>query len=291
MALLVHHSYPDEEANGVATMDATLRTTFSSLCGRILSRKVGETSVTNPEGDALPELVRASQFSANPSFTTVNHSSLLPLGAYVLNWDADYRSLMGLLVNVANAYRQLYPTRTRFLLDYEYKKEGGAMVVKQVRPLPLPNSTTTVVPFLIDEPATHCVFQGEYADVFANHRLKSQWTLRTRNLRLTDAGLQQSFYADSQLDYLNSSTISRITGPFTTFPEAAYTIADNLARDSWVIGTGKDRRVYQLETSVTRQVTGGQNPLLTNADFAKTFSVTYATPVRSSPSREQLQRQ
>jgi hypothetical protein len=131
---------------------------------------------------------------------------------------------MGLLVNVANAYRQLYPTRTRFLLDYEYKKEGAAMVVKQVRPLPLPNSTTTVVPFLIDEPATHCVFQGEYADCLCQSPAEVAWTLRTRNLRLTDAGLQQSFYADSQLDYLNSSTISRITGPFTTFPEAAYTI-------------------------------------------------------------------
>jgi hypothetical protein len=278
MALLVHHSFPDEEANGVATMDASIRTTFSSYSADLVTQ-LGETSVTNPEGDALPELVRASQFSANPSFVLMNHSSLVPLGGYVLSWDADYRALMTSLVNVTNAYRQFHPERTRFLLDFEYKKEDGAMVVKQVRPLPLPSGTGTVVPFLIDEPLQYCVFQGEYGDVFSNHRLKSQWRLRTHNLRLTDAGLQQSFYADSQLDYIRGPAIDRLSGPLSGWPNATYSIAGNAARDTWTIGAANDQWVFQLETTVIRQVAEGQNPLLTHADFEKQFIVTYATPL------------
>src|SRR4030095_16060810 len=100
-----------------------------------------------------------------------------------------------------------------FLLDFEYKKESGAMVVKQVRPLPIPSTAGKGVAFLLNAPVEYCVFQGEYGDVFANHRLKSQWTLRTKSMRLTDANLQQSFYANSRLDYVAAGTISRLEGP------------------------------------------------------------------------------
>jgi Pyruvate phosphate dikinase, AMP/ATP-binding domain len=278
MALLVHHSFPDEEANGVATLDATYFSSTASYAADLVTQ-IGEVSVTNPEGDALPELVHASQFGAAASLTLKNRSSLVPLGAYVLNWDADYRALMNLLVTVTNGYRLLQPGKTRFLLDFEYKKESGAMIVKQVRPLPLPSGTGTVVPFLINEPSEYCVFQGEYADVFSNHRLKSQWTLRTRSLRLTDANLQQSFYANSQLDYVDSGTVSRLEGSPSGWPGAAYSISGNVAQDRWVLGTGADQRVFQLETSVIREVNEAKSPLFTQADFSKLFSVTYATPI------------
>jgi hypothetical protein len=278
MALLVHHSFPNEEANGVATLDATFHSSFASYAADLVTQ-VGEISVTNPEGDALPELVHASQIGSIASLTLKNRSSLIPIGAYVLNWDADYRALMNLLVTVTNGYRVLHPEKTRFLLDFEYKKESGAMIVKQVRPLPLPSGTGTVVPFLINEPSDYCVLQGEYADVFANHRLKSQWTLRTRSIRLTDANLQQSFYANSQLDYVEPGTISRLEGLPSGWPGAAYSISGNLAQDSWVLGTGADQRVYRLETTVIRGVNEATSPLLTQADFSKFFSVTYASPM------------
>jgi len=268
----------------VATLDATYYSSSASYAADLVTQ-VGEVSVTNPEGDALPELVHASQFGTATSLTLKNRSSLVPLGAYVLNWDADYRTLMNLLVTVTNGYQLLQPGKTRFLLDFEYMKESSAMIVKQVRPLPLPSGTGAVVPFLINEPSEYCVFQGEYADVFANHRLKSQWTLRTRNLRLTDANLQQSFYANSQLDYLEPGTIFRLEGLPSGWPGAAYSISGNVAQDSWVLGTGADQRVYQLETTVIREVSEARSPLLTQADFSKLFSVTYATPMpKISPS-------
>jgi hypothetical protein len=152
------------------------------------------------------------------------------------------------------------------------------MVVKQVRPLPLPTGTGVVVPFLVNEATDYCVFQGEYGDVFGNHRLKSQWKLRTRNLRLTDADLQQSVYANSQLDYINGATIDHLAGPPNDGPSAIYSIAGNVARDSWAIGEGNDRRTFQLETTLIRQVAEGANPVLTSADFAKQLIVNYAAP-------------
>jgi hypothetical protein len=180
---------------------------------------------------------------------------------------------------VTNGYKLLQPTKTQFLLDFEYKKESGAMVLKQVRPLPLPSTAGTVVPFLLNDPVEYCVFQGEYGDVFANHRLKSQWTLRTKSMRLTDANLQQSFYANSRQDYVAAGAISRLEGPLSGWPGAAYSITGDLARDSWVLGTGADQRTFQLESTVIRGVNGAKSPLLTNADFSKVFSVTYATPM------------
>jgi hypothetical protein len=51
------------------------------------------------------------------------------------------------------------------------------------------------------------------------------------------------------------------------------------------LGTGADQRVYQLETTVIREVSEARSPLLTQADFSKLFSVTYATPMpKISPS-------
>jgi hypothetical protein len=279
MALLVHHSYPDEEANGVATMEARITSSFSHYDADLVTQ-VGEISVTNPEGDALPELIQASQFSGAASLTVRNRSSLVPLGAYVLTWDADYRALMNLLVTVTNGYKLLQPTKTQFLLDFEYKKESGLMEVKQVRPLPLVSTAGKVVPFLLNEPIEYCVFQGEFGDVLANHRLKSQWTLRTKSMRLTDANLQQSFYMNSRLDYLGAGTISRLEGPPSGWPGAAYSISGDLARDTWVLGTGADQRTFRLESMVIREVNGAKIPLVTNADFSKVFSVTYATPMQ-----------
>ena len=278
MALLVHHSFPNEAANGVATMDVTVHSSFTSYAADLVTQ-VGEVSVSNPEGDALPELVAAHRFSSGISLILKERSTLVPLGAYVLNWEDDYRALMTLLVTIADGYKQLYPAKKRFLLDFEYKKEGSAMVVKQVRPIPLPATTGKVVTFLINEPFSYCVFQGEYGDSFANHRLKSQWDLQTQSLRLTDAGVQQSFYASSRLDYINGSAIATLSGPPSGWPQATYSYAGTTARDSWAIGSGAQRRIFELQTTVIREVSGAKSPLLTHADLSKVAKVTYATPM------------
>ena len=42
-----------------------------------------------------------------------------------------------------------------------------------------------MTPFLINEPATYCTFQGEYGNVYSNHRLRSRITLDTYNMWMT----------------------------------------------------------------------------------------------------------
>ena len=273
MALLVHHSFPNEAANGVATLELNISPFGTTRNSADLVTQVGEVSVANPEGDALPELVEANRFSSGgTSLLLKERSTLVPLGAYVLAWESDYLALMNLLVSVADGYRELYPTKKRFLLDFEYKKEGTAMVVKQVRPIPLPATVGKVVPFLLNEPATYVTAQGSQ-DVFTSHRLKSKLTTRTRNVRLSPSGLQSSFYADSRLDFVHAGAIATLVGPPSAWPAAAYNYSAPTARDRWTIGTGPAAQTYQLETTVIPEVSEAESPLLTSADFGKTLAL------------------
>jgi hypothetical protein len=104
-----------------------------------------------------------------------------------MEWQADYRGLLALLRSrgpgMAPAPSGKKPS---FLLDFEYKKDVNlGLVVKQVRPIPLPAAGTPVTAFLFDDPVDWVVAQKEAADVFANHRLKSLWRLHARTMRLT----------------------------------------------------------------------------------------------------------
>jgi hypothetical protein len=80
MGMLVHHSFPDEVANGVATMDGTILPSPRNLTDIVT--QLGEVSVANPEGDALPELVQATKFSNTGAVSLVlkERWTLLPLG-------------------------------------------------------------------------------------------------------------------------------------------------------------------------------------------------------------------
>jgi len=118
----------------------------------------------------LPEVVSGSQYGTSRYVYLQQHSSLVPLGDYILEWESEYKELIRLLTAVADGYRSLYPAKTRLVLDYEYKKIApGTLEVKQVRALPTA-TVTNVTGFLINQPAQYTVFQGEFGDVFANHR-------------------------------------------------------------------------------------------------------------------------
>ena len=97
MALLVHHSFPDEIelANGVATLEKTRGPGWSVS---LVSQK-GAVSVTNPPTDAVPEEVRIDAGFQGPSASVVQRSSLVSLRENtVLAWDAEYLQLYELLV-------------------------------------------------------------------------------------------------------------------------------------------------------------------------------------------------
>lgn len=112
-----------------------------------------------------------------------------------MDWETDYVELMKLFAKIGDAYHAHFPHKPEFTLDFEYKKLlPGVLSVKQVREVPVITSTNTAT-FLVHQTNAYWVLQGEAADVFANHRLKSFWSFQARNMKLTPSNLEAGLYA------------------------------------------------------------------------------------------------
>ena len=117
MAMLVHHSFPDEIelANGVATLDK--RGSGANMYMTLVTQN-GAVSVTNPEGGSIPEEVSVRVYSSGrlgaPRLDRA--SNLVPLGQTVMEWDADYAALAELLIAVSNEFSAV-TGKTTYMLD------------------------------------------------------------------------------------------------------------------------------------------------------------------------------
>ncbi|MCK6551744.1 PEP/pyruvate-binding domain-containing protein [Myxococcota bacterium] len=278
MAVLVHYSFPDplELANGVATLRKS-----GDFVQLELVTQAGAVSVTNPEGGAEPEVVRVDVYSFGTYPTLVRPSTLVPLGGYVLEWEAEYVELAELLVRVADRYSALNPGLAEFLLDFEYKKEApGNLSVKQVRPLPIPSWEPTVPTFLVDEGATLCTFQGEAGDVFSNHRMKVRWGLETDSLWLDDAGLASTFFRASSLEWVSASGVATVEGDLSTWPGFVHTRDPSGAPvDTFSITGDAFARTWSLTTELPRLVAPLASPILGLSDAVVFATAEYSTPV------------
>ena len=280
MAILVHHSVPDdfELANGVATIKAVRGTTFDSTDGDLVTQK-GAVSVTNPDGSARPEVVQGYHHPFGAGGFLKQRSSLVPLGANVLTWQAEYIELMNLVAKVADGFHQYYPKRSEFTLDFEYKKVApGVLDIKQVRQIPVNTSTNSFPTFLVNETNRYVVFQGEAADVFSNHRLKSFWAFQTRNLKLVQSNLLAGLYVNIQTDYLEGGQSNRLSGVPSTFPNASHTVEDDFVVDRWTTGSGPARREFELRTQIIREMQPQRSPVLSLADLRLELVTRYTTP-------------
>ena len=282
MALLVHHSFPDEIelANGVATVEKG----YGSSWAIKLVTQYGATSVTNPEPGVIPEEVSVSVYSFGVFPTLVRQSNLVPLGAKVMQWQDDYVELSELLVKVGEQFSEV-TGKTRFLIEMEYKKVApdGDLAVKQVRAIPQPDKTPSVTPFLINEPAQYCTFQGEFSDVFANRRLKSKWQFDTKNLWLTKDNLTDCFYTTVTLEYVADARLSNLRGTLPVWPKAFHSYDGTDAVDGWLMHHLSNRRGCELHTeNVPTQVAPAENPMLTLRDIGfLSLKVEYDRPVLS----------
>src|SRR5207253_967548 len=128
-----------------------------------------------------------------------------------------------------------------FQLDFEYKKDANlGLVVKQVREIPKSTNTGETTAFLINEPTTWRLFQGELGDIFSNHRLKTIWSLNTATFRLQAANLTEGLYRDASVQYLNSAAIVTLSGPINTWPNAV--VSTDAVTNFWRTGSGADQR-------------------------------------------------
>ncbi|MCL5098300.1 MAG: hypothetical protein M1608_12395, partial [Candidatus Omnitrophica bacterium] len=286
MALLVHYSTPDEFelANGVATVSSVNQQFGGPRIQLKLVSQAGAVPVTNPEGNAKPEIVMSDD---SGSLLLVQASSLVPLGSYVMRWPDDYTAFTEMLVSVYKAFSgpstepPLPADQTR-QLDFEYKKtQSGALLIKQVRELPQVSSTT-VTRYLLSEPVSYWVYQSEGSDVFANHRLKEYLSLQTKNIAVNDTNLADCFYTNAQLIYRDGTNILNLAGALSSWPGFKHSVSQDprkgaVVTDCWSVGSGSDQRAYQL-TSIIPTNSDPATPFLPQAEIRKWLQVTYATP-------------
>ena len=282
MALLVHHSTPDifEMANGVAKVTSSIPNWTTNRISTVrLTTQKGAVSVANPDASSLPEVVAA--LSDGP--TLVSHSTLLPIGAYVLEWPTDYRSFGQLLGSVADAYGRM-TAKNSFVLDFEYKKvEPGHLEVKQVRELPPPNTNGLPAQYLIDSPVVLVPHQAVETDVFAAHRLKSRWTVRTRNMRVDSTNLASTFLREVTIEHLNGDRVETLSARVEDLPgfSSSLFVLDGFsyAMNSWRMATADGMATIEMRNmfSGPSQLKAISQPLIGVRSFY--LSATYDQPV------------
>jgi hypothetical protein len=288
MALLVHHSFPDEYelANGVAILEKWYKTWRIELVTQL-----GAISVSNPQDGSIPEEVSVYVSSYGTYPTLVRQSNLVPLGATVMDWQDDYNDLSQLLIAVGEDYNNV-TNQDYFTLDLEYKKlapggaaiPAGGLVVKQVREIPRPDTTQRITPFLINEPVEFCAFQGECGDIVAIHRLKSKWLFETKNLWLTPKNLEDCFYTSLGLEYLAGNRILAMSGAPSLWPKAFHNSAGTTrvnTGDGWFMHHLANPRTCELHTEfIPTEVKVDESPMLTLSDIDwVTLGVEYNEPV------------
>ncbi len=284
MAMIVHSSFPDEIelANGVATLEC--KGPGSTPVITLVTQK-GATSVTNPPDGSTPEEVIVeflasgkSNLNARTLKPVKRGSSLVPLGQTVMDWISDYETLVTLLMKVSNRFAEV-TGKTAYILDIEYKKmapgghvlPAGGLVIKQVRQMPTPHGTQT--PFLVNVPGEFEIFTGEFElnivpDLFANHRLKSRWTLETRNIFLDSNSLSDGLYGAVRMEYVEGDRIATSAGDMSTLPSAGHSFSGDTAAESWQLPDLDNPRTYTLRTlRIPTAVPAAQNPLLTLGDL------------------------
>ena len=134
MGVAVNQAFENEAANGVLI---TQNIADPTTAGMYVNVQVGEISVTNPDGDALPEI-----FSIIPGMSpgTVQaarlaYSSLSPLSPIMT--DGEVQALYDNAIIVQNHFADLlgaFPSTLALDLEFKLTGDDRDLVIKQARP-------------------------------------------------------------------------------------------------------------------------------------------------------------
>lgn len=143
MALLVHHSFPDEEVNGVA-LTANPFDPSGLEPGFYVNVQLGEASVVEPDpGAATDQFIHHFELPGSP-VVYLSHSSLVPEGETVLS-AAQVHALGEGLAAVHRMFSPAYGPASGntgwYAMDVEFKFDGlpgetPELAIKQARPHP-----------------------------------------------------------------------------------------------------------------------------------------------------------
>ncbi len=144
MALLVHRSFPDEEANGVA-LTANPYDASGLEPGFYVNVQQGGSSVVKPElGVSTDQFVYHYSMPGQP-IVFISNSNLVPTGQTVLTTTQTYKLGQALDAIHTYFYKTYGPTAADptawYAMDVEFKFDGlpgeePALYVKQARPHP-----------------------------------------------------------------------------------------------------------------------------------------------------------
>jgi len=141
MALLCHHSFPDEEANGVA-ITANVYDTSGLEPAFYINVQEGEESVVAPEPDVTTDQFLYYFELPGQPIVFIQHSSLVPEGETVLTTAETYELGVGLqaihdfFLPVYGASGGFYGMDVEFKFDDLDSGETPTLWVKQARPYP-----------------------------------------------------------------------------------------------------------------------------------------------------------
>lgn len=290
MAILVHHSFPDEieAANGVATSRLSGSSNFR-FCRSTMVSQTGAISITNPDGGSQPEIVdaeayRSSTFEGNDLHHR-QRSSLLRLGEdTVMTWEDDYDRLSGDFLALCLAWQEHFKGINGFTLEFEYKKlTDGSLVIKQVRAVPAPAGPTSNRIALLNAPQPMRVFQGEAASAMANHRLKSHWNFQTDN-RWIDAETDRSFLVESDVERVRGGEVIFENGPLSQWAGHRFEVVSQFGNlyfdEGW---TGSDPEAgavdWKLRIPLLHSAQYEKFPTQTLGDFTVYYHADYSNPL------------
>lgn len=177
MGVLCHPNFEDEKSNGVGVSIDPIYETENTF---YLNTQVGESLVTNPDANVVPEEMLLNQDPAE-GYTVLRYSNLVPFGELVM--DESYLDLMRDYLGVIHdEFAILYDLVgvDGFGMDIEYKVTSeDQLVIKQARPW---------VSFWADIKATHDLASEEFLDPQSSSSLGTEELV---SVRVGNRGLRE----------------------------------------------------------------------------------------------------
>ena len=134
MAVLMHRSFPDEDANGVA-ITANIFDTSGLEPAFYVNVQYGDNSVVLPEQGVTTDRYLHYFDSVGQPVVYLGHSNLVPDGETVLT-ETQIKDLGFALDAIHDVFLEAYGNASFYGMDVEFKFDQGELYVKQARPYP-----------------------------------------------------------------------------------------------------------------------------------------------------------
>ena len=284
MALLVHHSFPDEIelANGVATME---KSRWPGLVGQRRESEGGGLRDESADGRGagggpdrrrVPGALGVGGPAFEPRVPARGHRAGVGRGVSPVVRVARGRG-PALLRRDAEGQRR---SRLR-VQENRPRRQADSQADSRD---PQAGDAEYATPFLLAQPKQYRTLQGRGSNVFTNHRLKSLWTLKPKSLWLSDENLQSCVYGEVTLEYAADGQIQRESRALPLLPNAEH-IYEAIPSpefdlydlvDQWQFPDLCNPRTYRLRTTPLYQATV-PDPVVTLDDFRVAVEVSTST--------------